>query len=80
MSCGVGRKHGSDSELSWLWCRPVATTPNRSLAWEPPYAMGTALERQKAKKKRERERTEFKAPICHFNYVHFGKLLDFSES
>ena len=30
-----------------LWCRPVATAPIGPLAWEPPYAMGAALKRQK---------------------------------
>ena len=34
--------------LLWLWCRPEATAPTQSLAWEPPYATGVAL-----KKKRE---------------------------
>ena len=34
-----------------LWCRPVATDPIRPLAWEPPYAMGAALEKTKKKKK-----------------------------
>ena len=41
MTCGVGRRHGSDpadpASLR-LWCRPVATVPIRPLAWEPPYA------------------------------------------
>ena len=46
MSCGVGCRRGLDLALLWLWCRLAAT----ALAWEPPYAMGTALE--KAKKKR----------------------------
>ena len=49
MSCGVSRRHGSDLALLWLWCRPVAVTPIRPLAWEPPYAMGAALKRQKKK-------------------------------
>ena len=35
-----------------LWCRPAATAPVRLLTWEPPYAAGVALKRQK-KKKRE---------------------------
>ena len=30
-----------------LWCRPVATALNRSLVWEPPYAVDAALKRQK---------------------------------
>ena len=33
-------------------CRPAATALIRSLAWEPPYAMGVALKKQKEKKKR----------------------------
>ena len=49
MSCGVGHRRGSD--LAWLWCRLVATAPIRPLAWEPPYATGVALKRQKDKKK-----------------------------
>ena len=44
MSCGVGRRLGSDPMLLWLWRRPVATAPNLPLAWEPPYAAGTAQE------------------------------------
>ena len=34
-----------DLVLLWLWRRPVATAPIRPLAWEPPYAMGVALEK-----------------------------------
>ena len=45
MSCGVGRRHGSDPELLWLWCRPAATAPIRPLAWEPPHATSAALKR-----------------------------------
>ena len=25
VSCGVGRRHGLDPTLLWLWCRPAAT-------------------------------------------------------
>ena len=39
-----------DPELLWLWCRLVATAPIRPLAWEPPYAVGVALKRQKDNK------------------------------
>ena len=31
----------------WLWCRPAATVPIGPLAWEPPHAMGVALEKTK---------------------------------
>ena len=49
MSCGVGCRRGSDPELLWLWCRPVATAPIGPLAWEPPYAAGAAQEIAKKK-------------------------------
>jgi len=48
VSCGVGCRRGSDPAL-WLWLTPEATAPIRPLAWEPPYAVGTALKRQKKK-------------------------------
>ena len=51
MSCGVGRRLGLDLVL--LWHRPVATAPIQPLAWEPPYAVGAALKRQKDKKKKK---------------------------
>ena len=47
MSCGVGHRHSSDPELLWLWQGPVATAPIGPPAWEPPYAVGEALKRQK---------------------------------
>ena len=43
MSCGVGLRCGSDLPLLWLWHRPAAAALIRPLAWEPPYATGTAL-------------------------------------
>ena len=54
MSCGVGRRRGLDLALLWLWCRLAAVALIRPLAWEPPYAMGAALKRQKEKKKEGR--------------------------
>ena len=56
MSCGVGRRHGSDPELLWLWYRPVARALIRPLAWEPSYAVSVALKRQKDKKKKKKEK------------------------
>ena len=41
---GVGRRHGSDPFLLWLWRRLAATAPVGPLAWEPPYGVGVALE------------------------------------
>ena len=42
-----------DPALLWLWCRPVATALIRLRAWEPPYATGAALKRQKRPKKKK---------------------------
>ena len=45
VSCGVGRRRGSDPELLllWLWLRQAAVARIRPLAWEPPYAASVAL-------------------------------------
>ena len=45
-----------DPALPWLWRRPVATASIQLLAWEPPYATGAALKRQK-KSSQARDRT-----------------------
>ena len=47
LACGVGRRHGSDPTLLWLWYRLAAAALIRPLAWEPPYATGAALKRKK---------------------------------
>ena len=49
MSFGVSCRHGLDPKLLWLWLwhRLAATAPIQPLAWEPPYAAGTALKRPK---------------------------------
>ena len=52
MSCGAGRRWGSDPTLLWLWQRSAATAPIWPLAWEPPYAVSAAGEKKKKKKKR----------------------------
>ena len=49
MSYGVGRRLGLDPVLLWLWGRLTAVAAIGLLAWEPPYAMGVALKRQKNK-------------------------------
>ena len=49
VSCGVGRRRGSDLVLLWLGPRLVATAPIGPLAWESPYAMGAALKIKRKK-------------------------------
>ena len=50
MSSGVGHRGSLDPVLLWLWRRPAATALIGPLAWEPPYATGAALKRQKDQK------------------------------
>ena len=57
-------RHGSDLALLRLWCRPAATAPIQLLAWEPPYAVGAALKRQK---RREKEKPFVNNPFTFFN-------------
>ena len=45
MSCGVGRRYGSNLALLWSWLKPVAAALIQPLAWEPPSATGMALKR-----------------------------------
>ena len=49
MSYGVGRRHGLDPALLWLWCRPAAIALIGPLVWEPPYAAGVALKKKNQK-------------------------------
>ena len=56
MSCGVDYRCGLHLVLLQLWCRPAATTLIGPLAWEHPYAVDTALDRQKKKKKRQKNK------------------------
>ena len=51
MSCGVGRRLGLDPELLWLWLWLAAVALTEPLAWEPLYAAGVALKKQKKKKR-----------------------------
>ena len=47
LNCGVGRRHGSDPEWLWPWCRLAAIALIQPLAWELPYAASTALKKTK---------------------------------
>ena len=57
VSCGVSRRRVSDLAWLWLWWRPAIRplAPMRSLAWDPPYAVGAALKRQKNKNKKQQQ-------------------------
>ena len=47
MNCGVGRRHGLDLTLLWLWHRPAALAPIGPLDWETPFAMGSQKRQKK---------------------------------
>ena len=49
MSCGVGRRCGSDPTRLWLWLGPAAVALIRPLAWELPSAVGVDLKKQTKK-------------------------------
>ena len=50
----MGRRHGLDLLLLWLWYRPAAVAPIQPRAWKLPYAVGVALRSKKKKKKKEK--------------------------
>ena len=78
MSCGEGCRLGSDPSLLWLWRRPVATAPIQPLAWEPPYAAGSAQEiattttKDKKTKKKKKKKTFLKNSF--FGSYHCGAV------
>ena len=49
--CGVGHRCSLDPALLWLVHGAAATALTQPLDWEPLYAMGVALKRQKRQKK-----------------------------
>ena len=51
LGCGVGHRCGSDPALLWLWHRLAAMALIGPLAWEPPHAVGAAVEKTKRQKK-----------------------------
>ena len=63
MSYGTGRRCSSDLALLWLWCRLAATALIQPLAWEPPYASGVPLKRQKKKQLTELKKELDKSTI-----------------
>jgi len=71
MSCGVGRRCGSDPELLSLWRKPAAIALIRPLAWELPYAEGAALKRQN---KTKMWSLEWQVPRPHGMLQAFSKV------
>ena len=69
MSCGAGRRQGSDTALLWLWWRPVAAAPIQYLAWKPPYATGVALKQNKAKTKQNKQTNKNHPKASAISYI-----------
>ena len=76
MSSGVGRRCGSDLALLWLRHSLAATALTRPLAWDPPYAVGTAFKRQKKKKNYFRIAKNNRTSI-YWNWLQLGRTLIF---
>ena len=75
MSCSVGHRCGSSLALLWLWRGPAATTPTGPLAWEPPYAVGAALKRQKTKKQNKTKQNPLITVYFYYLFVYFTRRL-----
>ena len=75
MSCGVGRRCGSDPTLRWLWHKPAATAPIQLLSWEHPYAMGVALKSQKKKKNKTKKQSQVFISIIFDTKSPFWNLI-----
>ena len=52
MSCGIGRRRGSDPALLWLWLWLAAEALIQPRAKETPYAMDVTKKKKKKKKKK----------------------------
>ena len=76
MSCGIGRRSGSD--LALLWRSLAATAPIGPLASEPPYAAGVALEMAKRQKQKTNKPKKQKPPKSGLQNITEG--CDNSES
>ena len=79
MSCGTGRRCGSDTmdpELLWLWYRPAAASPVRPLAWELPHATCVALKSKRKEKIKHLELSWVLVLILVYKWFFVG-LLEF---
>ena len=56
--CGIAQRQASDLVLLWLWYRLAAIAPIRPLAWELPYAFGTALKSKQQQQTQNQTKTK----------------------
>ena len=74
MSCGVGRRYGSDLALLWLWYGLAAVMLILSQAWELPYATALALKGKK-KKNKQNEKTNDNSIQCMIVILYFSIIV-----
>ena len=74
VSCGVSHRHGSDPPLLWLWRQTMVIAPMRPLAWEPPYATGPALEKDKKQKQTPKSSIHIDIPGLYSHSIQSGYL------
>ena len=72
MSCGVGRRHGSDPALLWLWYRLAAAAPIRPLAWELPYCHRCGPKKTKNKEQKTNKQKKELAQVSENEWVQNG--------
>ena len=70
MSCGVVYRCSPDPVFLCLWRRLVVVDSIQSLVWEPPYAVGAALIRQKKKKCTARD-----TRVMEYNFSKFWIII-----
>ena len=71
-------QQATDSAFSLLWLRSLA--PIGPLAWEPPYAPGATLKRQKTNKKKKKKENIAKIDITQISLKsRFSKLSKLCE-
>ena len=73
MSCDVGHRCGSDLKLLWLWCRLAAVAWICPLAWELPYATGTALNKFEKKRNQFNEIIEQSLSSAFINMCEISR-------
>ena len=74
VSSSVGCRCDLDLVLLWLWHRLGAAALIGPLAWEPPYATGEALKRQKKKRQRNHD-LFFANPFAKLKGVGFYQYI-----
>ena len=80
MSCGVGLRRGSNPALLWLWCRPAAAAQIRPLAWEIPYATGSARKSFKYFQRTQRPHSGWCWCCLSWSEPWFTKACSFCDS